>query len=188
VEQRVAVLARIKKFLPIKYHIILFNASIKPFLSTAYQFGQAVIQDYWLTFLKFKNYVLVLDAPLQARTLPLFHKLGWLPINHICIERRLILFKKILDGRAPDYLSEKLLSMKYYKSYDKRSRRMPYRLPIPRTNSRKRMFFFNALQLWKNISDNDFVYSTDLKKFGRNYFDNIMRKFTPDSFKTDRIV
>ena len=49
------------------------------------------------------------------------------------------------------------------------------------------MFFFNALQLWKNISDYDFVYSTNLKKFRRNYFDNIMCKFTPDSFKTVRI-
>ena len=90
-----------------------------------------------------------------------------------------------MDGRAPDYLSEKLLSLKYCKSYDTRSR-MPYCLPIPRTNSRKRMFFFNALQLWKNISDNDFVYPTDLKKFRRNYFDCIMRKFTPDSLKTDK--
>ena len=34
---------------------------------------------------------------------------------------------------------------------------------------------------------NDFVYSTNLKKFRRNYFDYIMCKFTPDSFKTDRI-
>ena len=49
------------------------------------------------------------------------------------------------------------------------------------------MFFYNALQLWKNISDNDFVYSTDLKKFSKNYFDHIMREFTPDSFKIDRI-
>ena len=49
------------------------------------------------------------------------------------------------------------------------------------------MFFYNALQLWNNISDNEFVYSTDLKKFRSNYFDCIMRKFTPDTFKTDRI-
>ena len=49
------------------------------------------------------------------------------------------------------------------------------------------MFFSNALQLWKNISDNEFAFSTDLKKFRRNYFDCIMCKFTPDSFKTDRI-
>ena len=75
---------------------------------------------------------------------------------------------------------------KYCKLYDTRSR-MPYRLPIPRTNCRKRMFFYNALQLWNNISDNEFVYFTDLKKFRSNYFDCIMRKFTLDSFKTDRI-
>ena len=30
--KRVAVLARIKNFLPVKYHIILFNVSIKPIL------------------------------------------------------------------------------------------------------------------------------------------------------------
>jgi len=71
--------------------------------------------------------------------------------------------------------------------YEKNGSRMPYRLPIPRINCRKPMFFVNALQLWNNISDNDFVYSTDLKKFKSNYFDCITRKFTPDSFKTGRI-
>ena len=35
-------------------------------------------------------------------------------------EDSLCLKKKILDGRAPDYLSEKLLSLKYHKSHDKR--------------------------------------------------------------------
>ena len=43
----------------------------------------------------------------------------------------------MLDWRAPDYLSEKLLSLKYHKSHDTRSR-LPYRLSIPRTNSMKR--------------------------------------------------
>ena len=37
---------------------------------------------------------IILDAPFHARTLPLFLELGWLPINQICIERRLFLFKK----------------------------------------------------------------------------------------------
>ena len=35
-----------------------------------------------------------IGAPFQARTLPLFLELGWPPINQICIERRLLLFKK----------------------------------------------------------------------------------------------
>ena len=181
--KRVAVLARIKKFLPTKYRIILFNASIKPILEYCVSVWASCNVGLLDEIFKVQKRCarLILDAPFQARTLPLFYKLRWLPINHICIKRRLILFKKILEGRAPDYLY-KLISLKYCKSYDTRSR-MPYRLPIPRTNSRKRMFFYNALQLWKNISDNDFVYSTDLKKFSKNYFDHIMREFTPDSFK-----
>ena len=53
---------------------------------------------------------------------------------------------------------------------------------VPTVGSECSAGFFKALQeLWKNISDNDFVYSTDLKNFRRNYFDCIMRKFTPDS-------
>ena len=50
------------------------------------------------------------------------------------------------------------------------------------------MFLLNALQSWKNIGDNDFVYCIDPKKFRRNYLDSIMHKFTPDSYKTDKIL
>ena len=52
---------------------------------------------------------------------------------------------------------------------------------IPPTNNGKQLFFFNALQFWKNISDNDFA--VDLKKFRSNYFDCIIGKFTPASLK-----
>ena len=61
---------------------------------------------------------IILDAPFQSRTLPLFLEPGWLPINQICYERRLFLFflkKKIMDGCAPNYLSEKQISLKYRK-------------------------------------------------------------------------
>ena len=120
-------------------------------------------------------------------TLLLFLELGWLPINQICIERILLMLKKILDGHAPDFLSEKLLSLKYHKSHDTRSR-LPYRLSIPCTNSIKRMFFYNAVKLWNNVSENVLVRSSDVKKFKRNFLDSDMCKFTPDSFKIDRIV
>ena len=124
---------------------------------------------------------IVLGALFQARTLPLFLELKWLPINQICIERRLLALKKILDLRAPDFLSEKLLSLKYHKSHDTRSR-LPYRLPIPRTNSMKRTFFYNAFELWNNVSENTLVRSSDVKKFKRDFFDSVMCKFTPDGF------
>ena len=71
------------------------------------------------------------------------------------------------------YLTDKLLSLKYHKSYDTKSQ-LSYHLPIPRTNSMKRMFFYNAVKMWNNVSDNDFVCFSDVKKFKRNYFDLIM--------------
>ena len=115
---------------------------------------------------------IILDAPFQARTLPLFLELGWLPINQICIERRLLLLKNILDGRAPDYLCEKLLSLKYRKSHNTRTRLL-YRFPsIPRTNNMKRMFFYNVLKLWNNSSDN-LVHAAGVKTFKKIFFDSV---------------
>ena len=49
------------------------------------------------------------------------------------------------------------------------------------------MFFPNAVKLW-NVSDNDLVRSSDVKKFKRNHFDSVvMCKFTPGGFKIDII-
>ena len=78
------------------------------------------------------------------------------------------MLKKILDGHAPDFLSEKLLSLKYHKSHDTRSR-LPYQLPILRTNSMKRVFFYNAGKLWTNVSENALVRSSDVKKFKKTF-------------------
>ena len=109
--KRVAVLARNKKFLPVKQRIILFNASIKPILEYCVSvWGSCNAGLFDEIFKVHKRCArVILDAPFQASTLPLFLKLRWLPINQICIERRLLLLKKILDGCAPDYLSEKLI-------------------------------------------------------------------------------
>ena len=94
---------------------------------------------------------------------------------------------KFLDGRAPEYLTQKLSSLKHNKSYDTRSR-LPYCLPIPRTNSMKRMFFYNVVKLWNNVTnDKDFVCFSSAKNFKRRYFDLIMCKFMLDSFKIDRV-
>ena len=118
------------KFLPVKYRIILFNASVKPILEYCVSVwgsgNEGLLDEVFKVQTRCAR--IILDAPFLARTLPPFLELGWLPINQIGIERILLLLKNMLDGRALDYLSEKLLSLKYHKSYDIRSR-LPYRLP-----------------------------------------------------------
>ena len=131
---------------------------------------------------------LILDAPFQARTLPLFYKLEWLPINQICIERRLIMFKKILDGPALQ-----TTSLRNY--YHWNAARLiiqdlgclttsPFHKPTTGSERYFLMLFNCGLILviikWRCLFHH-------LKKFRRNYLDCTMCKFTPDSFKTDRI-
>jgi len=93
---RFVVLARIEKFLPVKYRIILFNASIKPILEYCVSVLATCNVGLFADIFKVQKRCarLILDAPFQARTLPLFYKLGWLSVNYICIERHLILFEK----------------------------------------------------------------------------------------------
>ena len=93
-----------------------FNASIKPILEyfvCVWGSCNAGLLDEIFKVQK-RCARVILDAPFQARILPLFLELGWLPINQIFIERRLLLLNKIVDKCAPDYLSEKLLSLKYH--------------------------------------------------------------------------
>ena len=47
--------------------------------------------------------------------------------------------KKILEGHAPDYLSEYRLSLKYHNSHDTRSR-LSYHLPFFRAVGKERRF------------------------------------------------
>ena len=101
----------------------LFNASIKPILEYCVSVWGSCNAGLLDEIFKVQKRCarVILDAPFQARILPLFLELGWLPINQIGIERRLLLRNKILDGCAPDYLSEKLLPLKYHKFPDTRS-------------------------------------------------------------------
>ena len=47
---------------------------------------------------------MILNKDFKTRSLELFKKLGWNPIDKICIANRLNLFKKITENKAPEYL------------------------------------------------------------------------------------
>ena len=99
-----------------------------------------------MIFLKFKNDVRVLFLMLLFKLdlCRYYLNLDGYPSIIYAEKGGYVCLKKVLDGRAPEYLTQKLSSLKYNKSYDTRSR-LPYRLPIPRTNSMKRMFFIMLL-------------------------------------------
>ena len=52
----------------------------------------------------------------------------------------------------------------------------------------KRMFFYDAVKLCNDVtSDRDFICFLTAKDFRRSYFDLIMCKFTPDTFRIDKV-
>lgn len=79
--KHVAVMACIKEFLPVKYQISLINASIKPileyFVSIWGSCNARLLDEVFKVKKKCVHIVLV--APFQARTLPLFLALSCYP-------------------------------------------------------------------------------------------------------------
>ena len=55
----------------------------------------------------------MLDDAFDSRSLDLFRKLKWYPIDILCLASRLHLFKKIRNKLAPEYLTNKLETFKY---------------------------------------------------------------------------
>ena len=110
--KHIALLADIKEFLPVKYHIILFNASIKSIL----EYGVSVwgscnaglLDEIFKVQKRCARFIL--DAPFLARMQLLFLKLGgYISIKSVLNKDFIVLlFKKILHGRALEYSSEKV--------------------------------------------------------------------------------
>ena len=56
--KRIGVLQRLKKYLPLKYRLMLFNASIKPVMEYVYLSGETVVLGFLMIFLNCKNVAL----------------------------------------------------------------------------------------------------------------------------------
>ena len=89
---------------------MLFNASIKPVmeycLSVWGNCGVGLLDDIFK--LQKRCARLMLDDAFESRSLDLFRKLKWYPIDILCLVSRLHLFKKIRNKLAPEYLINKL--------------------------------------------------------------------------------
>ena len=95
--KRIGVLQRLKKYLPLKYRLMLFNASIKPVMEYCLSLwgncGVGLLDDIFR--LQKRCARLMLDDAFDSRSLDLFRKLNWYPIDKLCLASRRHLFNKI---------------------------------------------------------------------------------------------
>ena len=85
--KRIAAFNRIKDFLHFKYRILLFNASIKPLLEYCVTvWGNCSTSQLDILFKLQKRCArMILNKDFKTRSLELFKKLGWSPIDKICV-------------------------------------------------------------------------------------------------------
>ena len=154
--KRISILARVRKHLPTQY-IFLFNANIKPLFEYCCTVWSNCSQCHLDDLFKLQERCarLILDSPYETRSFENFQRLQWLPIDKIWETQKLCLFREISDGRAPEYLINKLESFRLNHKCQTRAK-AEFRLPKPKTDSLRRTFFTQQLR-----------YGTHWEKYGR---------------------
>ena len=144
--QRIAILSRARKYIPAKYRLLLYNASIKPLFTyrcTAWSNCSQTNLDELFKLQK-RCARLILNIPRDARSYDNFQKLKWLPVDQLFKLIKIGLLKKVIDGRAPEYLITTLDSLRFDHKYSTRTKTL-YRLPKPRTEAMRRTFLYSTI-------------------------------------------
>ena len=144
--QRIAILSRARKYIPAKYRLLLYNASIKPLFTyrcTAWSNCSQTNLDELFKLQK-RCARLILNIPRDARSYDNFQKLKWLPVDQLFKLIKIGLLKKVIDGRAPEYLITTLDSLRFDHKYSTRTKTL-YRLPKPRTEAMRRTFLYSSI-------------------------------------------
>ena len=126
------------------------------------------------------------QCPENTRSLTVFKQLGWIPVDKLCLLNKLILFKKIIDGRTPDYLCDKLTLFSSSSSkYNTRSRCL-YRIPKPKTDALRRTFFYSVISVW-NLLGNCMKNCSSISVLKKDFKRWQLEQYSADTFKVSRL-
>ena len=144
---RNAILARPWKYVPTKYRLLLYDASIKPLFTYCCTIWSNCSQTNLDEQFKLQKCCarLILDSPRDAWSFDNFQKLKWLPIDQIFKLNKIGLLKKVIDGRAPENLTTTLDSLRFKHKYSTRTKTF-YCLLKPRTEAMRRTFFYSSIK------------------------------------------
>ena len=109
--QRIAVLRKIRRFLPLDQRKLYYNAMIKqtmPYASTVWT--SCSVENMQKVFKLQKRVArVILGADTKANSVQLFKKLDWVPFFHEAKANRLSMVYKRLSGDCPSYMSQMLI-------------------------------------------------------------------------------
>ena len=128
---------------------------------------------------------LILDSPRDARSYDNFQKLKWLPVDQIFMLNKLRLLKKVIDGRAPEYLITISDSLLFEHKYSTRTKTL-YRLAKPRTEAItiRRTFFYSTIY---ELNPLNLEPTTSFSLMKTTLTNNVASNYTVDNFKVKKL-
>ena len=183
--QRIAILAKARKYIPTKYRLLLYNASIKPLFTYCCTVWSNCSQTNLDELFKLQKRCarLILDSPRDARSYDNFQKLKWLPVDQLFKLNKLGLWKKVIDCRAPGYLITTLDSLRFEHKYSTKTKTL-YRLPKPRNEAMRRTFSYSTT---KELNAINLEPTTSFSLMKTTLTNNVASNYTVDNFKVKKI-
>ena len=183
--QRIAILSIARKYIPAKYRLLLYNASIKRLFTYCCTVWNNCSQTNLDELFKLQKRCarLILDSPRDARSYDNFQKLKWLPVDQLFKLNKIGLLKKVVDGRAPEYLITTLDSLRFEHKYSNRTKTL-YRLPKPRTESMRRTFFYSTIN---ELNTLNLEPTTSFSLMKTTLTNNTASNYTVDNFKVKKL-
>ena len=126
---------------------------------------------------------LILDSPRDARLYDNFQKLKWQPVDQLFRLNKLGLLKKVIDGRAPEYLITTLDSLGFEHKYSTRTKTL-YCLPKPRTEAMRRTFFYSTT---KELNALNLEPTTSFGLMKATLTNNVASNYKVDNFKVKKL-
>ena len=97
---------------------------------------------------------------------------------------KLGLLKKVIEGRAPEYLITSLDSLRFEHKYSTRTKTL-YCLPKPRTEAMRRTFFYSSI---KELNALNLETTTSFSLMKTTLTNNAASNYTVDNFKVKKLL
>ena len=177
ITSKLALLRRIKVYLPLSYRRLYYNAYILPCIDYCLTIWGNTSKNNLERIHKLQKYAarIILDAPPDSPSLPLFNELGWLNVFERMEFNKAVLLFKSVHGMCPDYLSE-MFTVQPSSVYSLRSStHQNLNIPKHRNELFKRTLQYSGVIIWNGLPSN-LRSAPSLASFKQNLFKHIISK------------
>ena len=170
INRSLALLRRIKQFLPLNSRILFYNGFIFPHINYCLPVWCTSPNIDKIFKLQKRAARIILDENMSTQTRELFSKLNWITIEDLTKYRRAIIVFKALSGLAPDYISNMFKSVNKVHSRNTRAA-LSEKLCIPKTRTQtyNNTLRYSGARIWNDLTQ-PVRQSTSINHFKSNYF------------------